>query len=168
MKRDVVHKGYLPFTARHIIQQAFELLNEPYGWGGVYGEQDCSRFVQEVFATVGIILPRNSSRQAGVGNLIGKFRKGASKAEKLYALSKKAISGITLLYLKGHIMLFMGMKDNQPYAVHAAWAYREPAPRGDVIRVINRVALTDLSLGAGTKRGSLLKRLRTMRVIGRR
>ena len=61
MRKEDVYEGHLSCIARNIIQQAFELLNAPYGWGGMYGEQDCSRFIQEVFATVGISLPRNSS-----------------------------------------------------------------------------------------------------------
>ncbi len=44
------------------------MLNQPYGWGDMYGEQDCSRFLQMVFATVGIMLPRDSKDQAQVSN----------------------------------------------------------------------------------------------------
>lgn len=45
-------QGYLPYTPRTALVQAFKLLNAPYGWGGMHGEQDCSRFIQEVFATI--------------------------------------------------------------------------------------------------------------------
>ncbi|MBN2398103.1 MAG: SH3 domain-containing protein, partial [Deltaproteobacteria bacterium] len=109
IREDDIHEGYLPYAPRTIIRQAFELLNAPYGWGGLYGEQDCSRFVQEIFATVGISLPRNSSKQAEVGELIGEYTDGAENERKRGTLSEQAIGGCTLLYLQGHIMLFLGM-----------------------------------------------------------
>ena len=165
VRNEVVHEGYLQFTARNIIQQAFELLNAPYGWGGMYGEQDCSRFIQEIFATIGIFFPRNSSDQAQVGCLIGEFDKNSTEKEKLEILSKKAFGGISVLYIKGHIMLFLGTANKKPYAIHATWAYRDPARKGNAVRKINRVAISDLFLGRGSKRGSLLKRLMVIRNI---
>jgi len=160
-----VHKGYLSYIPRNIIRQAFELLNAPYGWGGMYGEQDCSRFVQEVFATVGISLPRNSSKQSQVGILIGKLADTADETTRLDLLSQEAIGGCTLLYMRGHIMLFLGMVRDRPYAIHTPWAYRQKEWWGDRIRLINRVVVTDLSLGKGSKKGSFLERLCSIRLI---
>ncbi len=154
-----VNVGALPYTPRHIIEQAFRLLNAPYGWGGMYGEQDCSRFLQEVFATVGISLPRNSSEQAKVGRRLAQFVQETPEEEKIAILKAQAVGGITVLPMKGHIMLFLGMVGERPFAIHATWAYRERRGNNDVVRVINRVVVTDLSLGEGTKKGSLLKRL---------
>lgn len=165
IRSDDIHEGYLPYTPRAVIRQAFELLNAPYGWGGMYGEQDCSRFVQEVFATVGISLPRNSSKQARAGEMIGEYPDSAENGEKLKALSEEAIGGCTLLYLRGHIMLFLGMADGVPYAIHSTWGYREPASWKERVRVINRVAVTNMSLGEGSKKGSYLGRLRAIRLI---
>ena len=68
MNEEDVHPGFLPYTARNIYKQALVMLNQPYGWGDMYGEQDCSRFLQMVFATVGIMLPRDSKDQAQVSN----------------------------------------------------------------------------------------------------
>ena len=74
VKRQETVAGHLSYTPRHIVEQAFEMLNTPYGWGGMNGQQDCSQFVQEVFATMGIALPRDSSDQARVGRLISSLR----------------------------------------------------------------------------------------------
>jgi len=165
IREDEIHRGYLAYTPRTIIRQAFELLNAPYGWGGMYGEQDCSRFVQEIFATVGISLPRNSSKQSRVGVLLGEYPDNTRKEAKLDILSWKATGGCTLLYLRGHIMLFLGTIHGTPYAIHSTWGYRQPQWWRDRIRVINRVAVTDLSLGTGSKKGSYLARLRSIRMI---
>ena len=160
-----VCEGYLPYTPRNIISQAFKLLNAPYGWGGMYGEQDCSRFIQELFATVGIFFPRNSSRQAEVGTLAAFFDEESSDEDKLTLLTSLTSFGITTLRMKGHIMLFLGMVDGSPYSIHAVWGYSEPHWRGERIWAIKRTVVTSLRLGEGSSAGSLLKRLNTVRIV---
>lgn len=167
LQKQDVHVGYLPYTARNIMNQAFKLLNTPYGWGGMYGEQDCSRFLQEVFSTVGIILPRNSSEQAKVGIRLGDFTGDTTEKEKLNVLGQRAVEGITILPMKGHIMLYLGMVDSRPYAIHATWGYRENVKGADIVRVLNRVVVSDLSLGEGSKKGSLLKRVNAVQFIAK-
>ena len=167
MKKKDVHKGYLPYTPRNIIEQAFSLLNAPYGWGGMYGEQDCSRFIQEIFATVGINMPRNSTDQAKVGELIARFDEKTKEEEKIKIILSRAIGGITTLRLKGHIMLYLGSVNGRPYVIHETWGYKEKGFLRDRIRVINKVVISDLSLGKDSKNGSLLKRIDTVRLIKR-
>lgn len=167
LRRQDVHEGFLSYTARNTIEQAFELLNAPYGWGGMYGEQDCSAFLQEVFSTVGIHLPRNSKAQAQVGKLLGRFDQNFPAQKKIEILSKEAVGGATILPLKGHIMLFLGMNNDRAYAIHATWGYREKRFLKDRVRVVNRVIVSDLSLGEGSRKGSLLERLISVRIIGK-
>ena len=164
LEKDSASLGYLPYTPRMVINQAFKMLNEPYGWGGMYGEQDCSRLLQEVFTTVGILLPRDSKDQARVGQSLAAFEENAPFVEKLAAL-KAAPVGSTVLPMKGHIMLYLGMVDGRPYAIHSVWGYRERSGEEDVVRVINRTTVSDLYLGEGSNKGSLLKRLNAVRTI---
>ncbi len=171
MKKEAINVGFLPYTPRNIIDQAFKMLNSPYGWGDMYGEQDCSRFIQEVFSTVGLVLPRNSSQQAQVGTLVADFSYQEKSDVKLAALQQKAIPGMTTLYMKGHIMLYLGSVEGRAYAIHASWGYRDKCPetesgqecRQDIIRVMNRVVVSDLSLGEGSAKKSLLERLLIVR-----
>lgn len=151
-------EGYLPFTPRVILEQAFKLLNTPYGWGGMYGEQDCSRFIQMVYATVGLRLPRDSGPQAKSGHMLARFDLEAPLDDKRSVL-QGLIPGPVVLTMRGHIMLYLGSVDGWPYAIHSFWAYREPTPDGDRVRVVNRVAVSDLDLGEGSQKGSLLRRL---------
>lgn len=166
IKRSDVNFGYLPYTPRNIIQQAFKLLNAPYGWGGKNGEQDCSSFLQEVFSTVGIILPRNSSDQGKVGRSLGEFTEKAGTELKMSVLRDRAIAGATIMQLKGHILLYLGMYEDRPYAIHAAHAYRQKMWwGGDIVREVNRVVVSDLSLGENSQKGSLLERIISIRNI---
>jgi len=147
MNAEDVNTGFLPFTARNIYKEALMMLNQPYGWGDMFGEQDCSRFLQMVFATVGISLPRDSKDQAKVSNAAVDFDEKSNDSTKLVAIAKASASN-TLLAMKGHIMLYLGTVDGKPYAIHDTTASG-----------FDRVIISDLSLGQGSKKGTLLRRL---------
>lgn len=156
-----INQGFLKYTPRNILNQAFKLINTPYGWGGMFGEQDCSKFLYEIFSCVGIYLPRNSSMQSKIGSIIIDLEKtdNIDDQEKLKIIKEQGIPGISFLRLSGHIMLYLGWFNERPYVIHSTWAYREKLPVQERIRVINRVTVSDLSLGQGTKKGSLLQRI---------
>ncbi|OPZ59490.1 MAG: SH3 domain of the SH3b1 type [Deltaproteobacteria bacterium ADurb.Bin510] len=153
--------GYLPYTPRTIINQAFKLLNAPYGWGGQFGEQDCSRFIQQVFATVGLILPRNSGQQAKIGRLLYLDQARGQAAAKRALLAEQARPALTTLRMNGHIMLYLGQYEGEPYIIHDLWGYNSSKT---VFNVVNRVAVTRLDLGRGES-GSLLDKINTIRVL---
>jgi hypothetical protein len=148
----------LPYTRRTIIEQAFQFLNSPYGWGDEGEEQDCSSFVRMVFETVGVHLPRNSAAQGRSAASIAVFQKATPRADRLAQIAA-APAGNTLLQMQGHIMLYLGQYRDLPWAISEIWAYHEDASTGSRIRVINRTSVTPLDLGSGSKSGSLLERL---------
>jgi hypothetical protein len=164
IKREDASIGYLAYTPRNIIEQAFKLLGAPYGWGGAGGEQDCSSYIQEVFQTVGITLPRNSSAQGKSGVPLGTFTASEEK-EKLAILKEEAIPAITILQLKGHVVLYLGMYENNPYVIHETHGYGQRAGLENISLIVNRVIVSDLSLGEGSKKGSLLSRIVNIRII---
>jgi len=147
MNAEDVNTGFLAFTARNIYKQALMMLNQPYGWGDMYGEQDCSRFLQMVFATVGIVLPRDSVNQAQVSSSAFDFDEKSDDHTKIGAIAK-APAADTLLAMKGHIMLYLGTVNGKPYAIHDT-----------TVSSLDRVIISDLSLGQGSQKGSLLRRL---------
>jgi len=161
---DAVRDRPLPYTPRAVITQAFRLLNAPYGWGGDFGERDCSQFLCEIFATVGLVLPRNSSAQAKAGLPTEGFVAGATDEAKRPALAP-CVPGATDIRLPGHIMLYLGESDGEPFVIHSTFAYKEPGFARDRWRLINRVAVSGLNLGAGTKRGSHLSRATNAQVL---
>lgn len=164
IKREDANIGYLAYTPRNIIEEAFKLLNAPYGWGGSGGEQDCSSYIQEIFQTVGITLPRNSSAQGKSGAPLGTFTSSEEK-EKLAILKEEAIPAITILQLKGHVVLYLGIYENNPYVIHETHGYGQRNNSENISMVVNRVIVSDLSLGEGSKKGSLLSRIVNIRVI---
>jgi hypothetical protein len=115
-----LHKGYLPYTQKNILTQAFKFLHAPYGWGGMYGEQDCSKFLQEIYATTGVRIPRNSTSQSNMGKakIELNFLSKESKAKKVNNWAK---AGVTIFHLKGHIVLYIGNYKGEPFIIHTVW-----------------------------------------------
>lgn len=165
---DLVREGYLPFTQANLFKQAFKLIGEPYAWGdqrrGLQG-RDCSRFVADVFRSMGVILPRNSYEQDKSGVSVLRFTSRMAPDERLRLLNSLTPCG-TVLALKGHIMIYLGSVDGTPYVIHALYAYRVPGDKGDIAVKTNRVLVSRLDLGANTKRRSFLERLTAAVEVG--
>jgi len=161
VRSDAVSEGFLPYTRRTVLVQAFRLLDAPYSWGGSNSGFDCSTFLRDVFAVFGIRLPRNSTWQAEVGRRLAHFdgrNRAADRLETVYHWEP----GVTLLRLPGHIMMYVGEESGKPYAIHAVWGVKD---RDGNIMKIEKVAITDLDLGRGAKAGSLLERTTDVREI---
>ncbi|MCK4441420.1 MAG: SH3 domain-containing protein, partial [Sulfurovaceae bacterium] len=120
IKSTHTHKGYLAYTPRNILTQAFEFLNAPYGWGGSFGEQDCSKFIQQIYATTGVRLPRNSSSQSISGDNYLELS-NIDRITKENRLISLAPIGATIVHLKGHIMLYIGDYKGEPYVIQTVW-----------------------------------------------
>jgi hypothetical protein len=152
-----VHVGYLSYTRRNIIIQAFKMLGEEYGWGGKDGRRDCSLFIKDLFATVGLNLPRNSRQQGSTGDVKASRAAARSYGEITEAL-RSADPGITLLTLNGHVMLHIGDHKGKPYVIHQIFGYND----GRRMKLINKTAVTGLDLGKRSRAGSFKKRLRSV------
>ncbi|MCK5218231.1 SH3 domain-containing protein [bacterium] len=150
-----VIQGPRPCTPRVIIEQAFILLDQPYGWGGAGGYDDCSEFIRRVGRVCGLALPRNTINLGQA--LPGKTFKmsGQSKQSVLAALP----AGASFICLPGHVMLVLGSENQQTYVIHNLYGIQARDSRGDYIRRVGRVVVSDLSLGAGSRRGSLFQRV---------
>lgn len=112
-----VHLGYLPFTQENLIEQSFKFLGERYGWGHSFNARDCTGFVGDVYKSFGILMPRNSGQQAqsSQGQNIH-FSHSANASEKLKSIN--ALNVGDLIYIPGHVMMFLGRKDGEPYIIH--------------------------------------------------
>ncbi|MFC1541002.1 SH3 domain-containing protein [Candidatus Latescibacterota bacterium] len=157
--------GYLPFTARNVYRQCFTLFGRRYGWGGMYGDRDCSQYVMDVFRCFNIRLPRNTPGQAKASKAVFTFDN--METDTRIDLINKLPQGISLLRMQGHIMIYLGDIDGVPYAISDSWAWREPSESGqDIAHRIARVVVTDLMLGKGSEKGSFLDRLTDIAILG--
>lgn len=109
--------GYLPLTRANLIRQSFKFLGERYGWGHAYNGRDCSGFVSEVYRSMGVKLPRNTSDQSvsSVFNRIH-FEADTPRAKRMAAVD--ALDVGDLIYIPGHVMMFAGRIDGMPWVIH--------------------------------------------------
>ncbi len=159
-----VHPGFLPYTQENIARQAFKMLHHPYGWGDRLGGRDCSRFIMDLFRAFGILMPRNSNEQAGVGKDLGSVE-GASIREKQKFLDR-SIPLATTLRLPGHIILYLGEDRGRYYVIHSISGIQKSGKDSPAMQKIGRVVVSDLSVGEKGPNRSLLDRITDVRVIG--
>jgi len=157
--------GYLKYTQRNVLQQAFKHLNSPYGWGGMNGEQDCSSFIRQIFACFGIVMPRNSTGQIQNGTYAASFEKGELDQVRASKIIRNGIPAISVIYFPGHIMLYVGHEAGKPYIIHSIWGYGEETDEASKTFLINRVAISTMEIGEASKKGSLLQRIELVKNI---
>ena len=98
----------MPLTAtpHHFANIMKTLIGRPYGWGGIYFYNDCSAEMKSLFAPFGIWLPRHSSEQVNVGKKVDLT--SAHKEERLAYLMQHGKRLLTLIYIGGHVVLYVG------------------------------------------------------------
>ncbi|PRP97337.1 NlpC/P60 family protein [Enhygromyxa salina] len=156
----------LRFSQRAVFEQAFALLDQPYGWGGREGQRDCSRYLFDLFAQFDLRLARNSGVQAQLGTRSVDLSQ-LDEASKRAQVRAAAREGVVLLYMPGHIMLYLGEDGGLDYGISALSEYLVPCPGGpDTVHRLDRVAVTTLELGRGTERTAFIERISRMAVFG--
>ncbi|MDD4767787.1 MAG: stalk domain-containing protein, partial [Desulfotomaculaceae bacterium] len=139
-----VSVGYMPYTRANIIRQAFKILGERYGWGGMFNARDCSAFVMDVYKSFGLMLPRNGDEQERSAGKTVTFA-GAGTGER-YRLVSSLLPGASL-HTPTHEMLYLGEHNGRHYVIHDMTSYGGVNPDGSLSKVVlNQVVVTDLSL----------------------
>jgi hypothetical protein len=140
----------LTFNTQNRIKIAEQLMNEPYGWGGLLNNRDCSSFTQDYFATFGKYLHRNSKSQISNGKYLDMSK--LTNDEKKEFIRKNGVPFSTLVYLRGHIMLYIGLKDKEPLVLHDMWSVRLKDNNGNKYRhIVGKTSVTTLEPGKGMK-----------------
>ncbi|APR95652.1 hydrolase [Pandoraea thiooxydans] len=93
-------------TPRHLATLLKALIGRPYGWGNTGLYNDCSSELQSIFAAFGVWLPRHSSSQMSAGDMTD--LSGDSPAQRLAILMREGKPMRTLIYIGGHVMLYLG------------------------------------------------------------
>ncbi len=146
-----------------------ELLGKPYGWGGNFRDRDCSALIRDFYTPFGIWFPRGSFNQINSGKSIPLA--GLSSNEKERLIRGKGVPFLTLVYLKGHIMLYAGERDGKAIIFHSIWGVAVRNGNGiESKKIIGKSIVSTLNPGGELKLagGSLLDRVSDMLVLGDR
>ncbi|EKE00637.1 MAG: hypothetical protein ACD_21C00302G0002 [uncultured bacterium] len=86
------------------------LHGRPYGWGNMYFYNDCSAELRSIYTPFGIWLPRNSASQVRAGRMIDKS--SLDMKGRLNYLMANGKKFTTIIYIDGHVMLYIGKYPN--------------------------------------------------------
>ena len=141
------HVGVSRLNKSDMVAIGTQMLKNTYGWGGMYGERDCSSMIRDFMTPFGIWLPRNSSSQSKKGEVIS--FSGLSDEEKLSLIKEKGVPFETIIYLKGHVLLYVGSYQESVMVMHNIWAVRTVDKMGNKGRhIIGKTVISSLELGA--------------------
>ena len=112
-----VSTDYLQPTTNNFIRQSFKFLGNVYGWGGLENSVDCSAFVQDIYRSMGIYIPRDADRQAGCVPIVSVFN-DVTRAERVDIVRRAPVGA--LLLIPTHVMMKLGNDDNgTPIIIHS-------------------------------------------------
>lgn len=143
-KNEDVSVGYLPYSTKNILKQAFKLIGHRYGWGDNYGGRDCSSFVMYIFKTFGIRLPRNTNEQEKNIGVFYEFNLNMTLKERLGIFDR--VNPGALVYMPGHVMIYIGKDNKVPYIIHALNGYGEKKSNVYKFIPVNEVVVTPVTI----------------------
>ncbi len=153
------------FTSENMAYFIDTMLGQKYGWGGLLGNRDCSAFTRDSFANFGILLPRNSYAQSRYANNYVDLSSMKAKEKEDYILKNATPFG-TLIYLKGHVMLYLGAHNHQAIVAHSIWSVQTQKHFKTLSHKIGGVVITSLWLAEEHNGAFSKKKLLIDRVLG--
>ncbi len=155
-------------TKETLNTMAQQLYGQNYGWGGSGENRDCSMLVRDFYTPFGLFLERNSNQQANEKKEEIVSFEGKTNEEKIKIIKEKAIPFATFLYMKGHIMIYIGTFKDEIVIFHSFWSIKT-LNKGRF--VVGGSFVTTLSPGIELEEydynnGTLLDKLVSMRVLG--
>jgi hypothetical protein len=136
----------LPLTGHNVAAIGDILLGQPYGWGGLCENRDCSSTLRDLCAPFGLFLPRNSADQAEIGQVIPLRHLPPERREQM--ILRKGRPLLTLIRIPGHIMLYVGPYKDQAAVLHTSWGvHTKPPGGGEGRHVVGCCAITGLQPG---------------------
>ncbi|MDR1359714.1 MAG: SH3 domain-containing protein [Deltaproteobacteria bacterium] len=137
----------LPLTPKEMAKVGNVMLGQPYGWGGLLENRDCSALTRDLLLPFGLWLPRNSGAQAGQGRPAD--LKDLAPEDKAARIAAEAAPFFSLLWLPGHIALYLGEYEGEPVIFHSLWGLRVRGKGpGGGRAVIGKACVTGLRPGA--------------------
>lgn len=157
----------MPLNQQTLPQLANEVMQSHYGWGGMYTERDCSSTLRDMYAPFGIWLPRNSFQQANTGRVFS--LEGMERTQKLAFIKDKGIPFETLLYRKGHILLYLGIYEGEVMVLHNMWGVRTKDGDHEGRLIVGKTVISTLDIGSEQtdydEESNMLEKLESMNII---
>lgn len=155
-------------TKENLIHIAKQLYGQNYGWGGSGENRDCSMLIRDMYTPFGIFLERNSNMQANEKKEEIISFEGKTSEEKIKLIKENAIPFATFLYMKGHIMIYIGTFNDEVTIFHSFWSIKT-LNKGR--HIVGGSYITSLKPGIELEEydhenGTLLDKLVSMRVLG--
>ncbi len=136
----------LPLNPGNVAMVGNAMIGQRYGWGGMFGERDCSALTRDLFTPFALWLPRNSAAQARKGAIIS--LEGLSQEEKKRLIEAQGVPFLSLLGMRGHISLYIGTYKGRPAIFHNVWGLRTVEKGNDNGRfIIGRAVVTSITPG---------------------
>ena len=145
-------------TPQNLAMVGNAMMGQPYGWGGLFSQRDCSAAMHDLFTPFGIWLPRNSGSQGKLGQRLDLA--GLSPEQKEERIVRDGIPFFSLVSMPGHVGLYLGsflIQDGKqerdvPVMFHNMWGLRVVEGSGETKRegrgVIGKAVVTSLKPGA--------------------
>lgn len=118
-KNDVLNFP-IPLTEKNVAEMAKTFIGEPYGWGNIYQLRDCSSTMEDILAGFGVWLPRNSTQQSRMGDVVPLPGSGRIRLKRKI-IAQEGIPFISLIHFPGHISLYLGAKNGNLYIQQEVW-----------------------------------------------
>jgi len=141
---DIIAHKPIKFNSYNLAYISKQLIGEPYGWGGKEKTRDCSALTRDFFSPFGIYLPRNSTQQAREGSEFISLR-GLDPLSKKQTILENAKPFRSMLFVPGHITLYLGERKGEPIILHNYWGIRL---KDGSKRVMGRAIVTTTTPGA--------------------
>lgn len=137
-----VHIGYMDYTSRNVLTQAFKLLGDRYGWAGLDLSNDCSGIVREIWLCFGIEMDRTAGLQSRT--FLAKIIdvENASTEEKMTALA--GLMPGSLVYFPGHIMIYLGTRNHIPYVISSVGSFAAETMETGTVLSVNSMTVNSL------------------------
>lgn len=165
--KNIATKEIMKLDENNLIAVIKEVSKTNYGWGGMYEQRDCSSMLRDMFTPFGIWLPRNSFQQSKIGNVIS--LSGLSDEEKIKVIKEKAVPFQTILYKKGHVVLYVGTYNDEIIVFHNTWGIKTKKDGVEGRVVIGKSVFSSLNIGKYLenydKESSMLKNLVSMNIL---
>jgi cell wall-associated NlpC family hydrolase len=167
-KNTTFEKLGIDFTIENIKKLSSELIGERYGWGGLLDNRDCSLMIKDFYTPFGIFLQRNSGMQKNDGKSLDISTLDNEKKKEF--IIKNAIPFQTLIYLPGHIMIYVGTKDGEPLVFHNMWGVKTIDSNGNYGRdIVGKAVVSTLTPGSEVKdysdKYSILSRVQSITIL---